>query len=126
MRLHIITCLAAACVVESLLPDIIFGSEIIPSWDTVYKELSIEVINPPFERFWTNSQTLRRLVAETNVPAMLDLMAQPSRNPAPVAAYFALREIDTNTPLTRGLQIATNTIPPATPSIIHVYQALSL
>ncbi len=87
------------------------AAEMIASWRMVVDELSLtgKVLRSPFEDHWTNSATLRELVAERRTDAILELAAQPQAGLAKFAAYFALRKIDLKSAQELGLEIALTT-----------------
>lgn len=99
----------------------------IPSWQQVYDELASggEVLNPPFDRFWTNSATLRRLVEDRNSSALLELSGRRDNDLAPLAAYFALRSFHRKSSLDVGFEIALSTSVVTNPFVIHVIEALA-
>ena len=88
-------------------PTTSVAGELITSWRQVEQELSPSnaIINSLGD-LWTNSTTLRRLVAQRNTNAIFDLAIQNDLPRSRYSAYFALRTFDVADSLEVGLQIA--------------------
>ena len=87
------------------------AGEMLSSWKLVDHELSLKgkVLKCPFEDHWTNSATLRRLIAEHNTNALLEAAGQPVPSIGTFSAYFALRNVDRDAAQDVALKIALTT-----------------
>lgn len=103
------------------------AADMVASWKQVHNELSPvgDVWVPPFNYFWTNSATMRRLVEDRNTNALLELAGQPDKTNTRLSAYFALRTFERHSALNVGLEIALSTSVITNPFVIHVLEALA-
>jgi len=87
------------------------AGDLISSWKLVDDELSFKgkVVTSPYEHHWTNSSILRRLVAQRDTNALLELAGQPGPSVGAFSSYFALRNVDRDAALDVGIKIVLST-----------------